>query len=314
MATCIIHDETDEGWAELVEQLHDISDRVTPALQDCTGLGMGPKPVIRLLDSDRLVSQVNEDQRRALDRDIALYALDAQETAGLRASMHAREKLLSETWMLATGYTAANKRGAAEILIAPQTLRHAGFREPQMTKLVAHEFCSVARHQAGQGALHRVVYSPCPERHHLLPDAYPAFVAYGFAEWANREVTSHLLGEPVVPGNPTGYETRQFMQQVAGLQRRIGERDLLLPGADTVWLPARADFPMPPPAVYIDGAKWIADVVNRTGGVTLVNHMWAQPSLIPTLGEIADPGLWVARAEQATDAAGAAVVGGEAAL
>lgn len=301
MTTCTIRPETD-GYPELVERVEEIADRVVPALEDVIQLPVGPAPLIRLVSPDTLVTEVIGDQRRAVHRDIAAFGLGEDEAGVLEQKLASREEWLGEFWMFASGYTLDNVEGRPEILMVPDAIHHSGMREPGLTQTLAMELCHVARHRAGQGALHRVHDSPCPVRHGCLPGAYPAFAISGFGAWAASEVALRLLGDPVVPGQ-TGYEGSEYTQALGALDRRVQEQGIVQPGTDTVWLPAWSDFPIPPPVVYEEGARWAAEVVRSTGGVELLNRMWAHPAIFPALAEIADSKLWVDRARQSADSA-----------
>jgi uncharacterized protein (DUF2342 family) len=51
-----------------------------------------------------------------------------------------------------------------------------------------------------------------------------------------------------------------------------------------------------PRAVQEAGAVWAGDVVTLAGADTL-NLAWADPVLLPTRAEIADPEAWIARVQ-----------------
>ncbi|MFF9901256.1 hypothetical protein [Streptomyces longispororuber] len=301
MTICTIRSEVD-GYPDLVERLQRIAERVVPVLEEVIQLPVGPDPLIRLVSPDTFVTEVIGEQRRAVHRDVAAFGLDDEEAGVLEQKLAAREEWLNQAWMLTTGYTVDSIDGRPEILMLPKAVHHAALREPILTKTLAMELCHVARHHKSKGVLLHVHESPCPELHGCRPNAYPAFVITGFAEWAAREVTIRLLGDPVLPA-PTGEETAEFAQVCGALERRMKEEGITLPGKDTVWLPTRASFPFPPHAAYEDGATWAAFIVERgANGLQLLNHVWAEPELIPTLDEIANPLLWLARARKAVDA------------
>ncbi|MEV0442930.1 hypothetical protein AB0I84_44370 [Streptomyces spectabilis] len=278
MTTCDIRRETDLH-PHYGDQLAGLAERVIAEVAAITELPVSDVVTIRLMDQDAFMSTVTSQRQRALARGTEAFALDEWEVQDLQASLASRQEALRVGWLLAPG-AMADVDGEPQILIMPEVLHRRGFGEPHLIQLLARLGCHVAQHAAGGGAVFHALNSPCPQRLGRLPGACPETVLGGHAHWAGEQVQHRLLGYAVPVGEPAWTESgtyHQLLRQVEKLMDGAQARDLMF-------------------GEFQEGAEWVARVVKATGGVSLLNWLWAYPWLLPTPYEVKDPERWSVRA------------------
>ncbi|MFJ2774601.1 hypothetical protein [Streptomyces sp. NPDC087300] len=281
-------------YARYVEE---ITPDVMAAVLRVTGMRV-ESPKIRFVSRHVFVRDVLAHQQRAIAREIAELSLPDSWTSVLMGIQEEQAHWMNAGWMMSAGAMIEDPDGGAEILFMPEVFHHAGYRDPEITKAVAHQLVRVAQHRAGLGAITRSCHAAFPHRLHrgVQLHAFPAFAVCGYAEWADREVTRHTFGHAIMPG-PTNRETHAFRDQVAAFQSRV-ENTSDLYERSGLWLIGQSPMPLPPPYMLDAGAGWVSAVVAVTGGPSLLNCMWSTPALIPTLEETMSPYAWVQRARQ----------------
>ncbi|WP_030570357.1 hypothetical protein [Streptomyces aureocirculatus] len=288
MTTCEIRQEI---YPQLTAHVAAIAEQVIPALESVTRLSFDAASSIRCIDRETFVHDVVAAQRRSLERDVYDVPRDRMDQVALDACLYMRERNLREGWMLASVTTLEAADGTIEVLLAQDVLHHAGVREKQLTAHLTQALCRALQYQAGPlMAVHNSAY---PQERGLLEEAFPAFVVTGYATWATDEVTRQLFGRPVPVFEETGFETAVF-HQALGLFRTQESSGDPVPGPGLVWLPALHGRWFVPPWLPQQGGQWAAGIV-QDAGVELLNQVWAQPVLTPTLEETTDRASWIHR-------------------
>ncbi|MEU7582646.1 hypothetical protein AB0B50_34265 [Streptomyces sp. NPDC041068] len=279
---------------EFAPMIEKAVEAAAPHVEEITELPLPEEVRVRLTYRTGFVFDVIAEQRRGLERDLDELDLSEREATDLRALLMAREEDLDRHWMLAGANTLVEGNGHREqpvILFMPDALYHQGAGQHEITMIVANELCHILQHHAGGGVISRAHTMACPELRGVA--GYSHFVASGHALWCAQQVTQRLFGRQV-GREPTGRASDAFKRYV---------RDELIPEqeqrAETapeplsrVWVPGRASTIDPPHEVYETGARWVAAVTERDGGLDRLNACWSDLSLLPTIEEARDVTVW----------------------
>ncbi|WP_178855122.1 zinc-dependent metalloprotease, partial [Streptomyces acidiscabies] len=188
---------------------------------------------------------------------------------------HAADRAnLRRIWPMIGAQTVAFKPGRPELVILPQALREAGFLNDQdvLTKVICHELTHVAQHATDNGAMWRLQDSFYPELRGIADRDY-AFLVEGHAYWADRQITTKLLGEPVSTGEISPHATLRY-RDLAEPLRRAGNLTSFTAAADTV-----------------------GEIV-AAHGLEAFNRVWRRSELVPTRDETKEPARWTHRFAQ----------------
>jgi hypothetical protein len=268
MALCIVQNEAGRSNRGLADQISEIADQVIPALHKITGLALGQQPVIRLLPlsgwRDALTARQRASLREKIDAGTPLGQL-----MPARRELRNTLRQLRLVGRLVMGTTSINANGAPEMLLTPEGLKNAGFEEPELMKVTAHELNHCAQALAGATAF------TAPDE-----DAAPLLFS-GHSRWADWEVTKLLIGREV--DEDTGRQTAAYWRTTKKMMYRYAKHPELMPGASRL--------------KYQLGGQWVRQVVERVG-TDPINRVWGDLSLAPTMAEITDVNAWIERVQR----------------
>ncbi|MEU0937553.1 zinc-dependent metalloprotease [Embleya sp. NPDC005971] len=168
-------------------------------------------------------------------------------------------------WPVINGQTIQGTDGTPEILVLPRVWSHQRTTDNLLRMYMAHELGHVVQNGSAPWVAARC--RTLLEAKADLPEV--SIFAEGHATWVHRRVSEQVLGSIPHPGK-------------SSLRTR-----------GTVLL-CRCLPVLPPQRNYEEGEQFVSKAVAH-GGIGMVNRAWADPSLVPTASEIADPGQWVTR-------------------
>jgi hypothetical protein len=253
----------------------DLADVVLPVLEEVTRLPMGAAPVIRLVTPEAWHAARTAYTERVIARDVRDFGFPDSAREAVRDAAPGRRSRQASLWQLVHGSVVETGDWQPEILLVPDALAEWGADDDGLLRILAHGLARVAQHRASDGCAflaHETLFREARG----WADAATAHALHGHARWADGEVTTRLVGRRI--GTRTGRESpdmRALMTVVGNDADADGET---------------------PRAVQEAGAVWAGDVVTLAGADTL-NLAWADPVLLPTRAEIADPEAWIARVQ-----------------
>ncbi|MEV5979583.1 zinc-dependent metalloprotease [Streptomyces sp. NPDC052114] len=277
MTTCDISRETDQ-LPELSSKISLIAEQVAPVLEDIIELSLG-RPLLRIVGPEEMIAAVMEERHRIYALDATQFNLAFQANRALDARLRSREEDLRRFWMGGAFTTVTNEFGEPEVLIVPEALHHSGAGTDMIAKGLAQALTHVAQHQASDGRVTVAYHTGRPDLRGFNSLAI-AHLVHGHAGWADRQVTTKLLGHEVEP-EPTGRETPEFLAMMQALRERLQDPTAPAPSAA-------------PPEAFDEGLRWVTEVIDLLG-VTSFNRIWGHPRYAPTHQEIQDPALWARR-------------------
>ena len=163
------------------------------------------------------------------------------------------------------------RQGQPELVVLAQAVREAGrlHDEAVLCKIVAHELTHLAQWAADDGAAWRLMRTLYPAERGIADRNY-SFLAEGHAYWADREVTTKLLGAPVPIGEISPHATLRYRALAETAQR-----------AKTL-------------AYFNKATDSVARIID-TEGLNTFNRVWTTPELVPLQAETSTPELWQRR-------------------
>ncbi|MBZ6253598.1 zinc-dependent metalloprotease [Streptomyces olivaceus] len=258
---------------DLAEQIAAILYKVAPLVEEKTCLSVPSEVRFRLLTPKAWRKAEGEYRQHILARDIAdpELSLSPEQIAPIRLGLKITKFMPVLVWPLVLGSTVVAADGRSETLLVPRALRHCGLlaHEPSLHQVVSHELTHHAQDAAcGDNAAWKTFF---PQLRKVAPGSISPFVE-GHASWTDQQVTTLLYGAPV-------NHTRQARRSLrARLHKRIPGIRRLGPSA----------------AAYQQGARFVDHTVT-TQGVELINRVWKDTALLPSMSELAEPDTWIAR-------------------
>ncbi|MDT0321880.1 zinc-dependent metalloprotease [Streptomyces millisiae] len=257
---------------ELADEIADLVDSVAPRVAKTTGLSLPPEAIFQLVTPEEWVRHGIDFVQRTIDRDIAELNLSGDTVRTLLGHLQASRETLPHVWVLYPA-TTIPIRGLEDAisLIVPQVWEYAGVLRDSRAKaqVVAHELA----HQmqlAASGADPR--WLTLARRQRGIEGLAVVHIWEGHARWVDQQVTAELFGRPFDDAELTRSRSYSEVEAAAGHAHRF-TRDATR-----------------------DGCAFVRQVVHLAG-IEAINRMWKDPSLLPTLDEIATPESWVKRVE-----------------
>ncbi|MEX3100913.1 MULTISPECIES: zinc-dependent metalloprotease [unclassified Streptomyces] len=261
----------------LAEQISAILHTVAPLVTQTTGLAVPPAVRFRLLTPKEWRAAYRYNGGRILTRDIADLEMTPKEITQIRRALKISGILPVLLWPLIAGVTMEAADGQVETVMVPRTLQHVGYdtNAQCLTQIVAHELVHQAQLAARAGVWEETLFAG---RRGRDPQAGPTVVE-GHACWADRDITTRLYGAPVD----------------AAQHARPSRRFRLHKAITDITRLSRLN------AHYAQGLRLITQAVGLCG-ITVVNQVWTDASLLPTAEEITDPETWARRLAAASPA------------
>ncbi|MCX5328143.1 hypothetical protein [Streptomyces sp. NBC_00140] len=189
------------------------------------------------------------------------------------AAASAKNKARKREWLNIGAQCVEFTPGQPEVVVLPQAWWEAGRLDNQrfMYRTVAHESTHLAQYAASQGQVWADMDTYFPQLRGTAGRDY-GFLVEGHAYWADREVTTKILGEP----EPT-----------TGLTPRAG----------SLRYRAVAEAQQTKEAVaFVERARDNTGKIINAYGIDAFNRVWTSRDLVPTSEETDDAiAIWQAR-------------------
>lgn len=263
---CIVHQEAGSAYVALGERLEEIASETAPLVTAVTGLPLPDPIVIRTMT----VRDWNAAHRRSSKRRLITEALELGTPFRTKARMRRLARLVGMRllWPTTAGESVAFEPGHPEVVIVPEALQHAGRLDDDLVlcKVIAHEMTHLAQYAASGGEMWAAQESFFPDRRGTAERHYH-FLVEGHAYWADRQITTKLVGEPVSTDEPSPDASDRYLglfksparMSVVELQRRATDS--------------------------------VAQIIDAEG-LDAFNQVWLNPDLVPLKSETVTPELW----------------------
>lgn len=258
----------------------DAAREVAPVVEAVTGLPLPARVTVRCTTIQGMRRQWRRRTRAQLRRDIARMDLDpASDPEVQQVRKHLRRESMSpkaitasiRVAILADGRTLLGPTGDPEVVIMPETWYMAGLCPAARRRAVAHELVHVAQRTAGGTQLRDALDSWVRNRYRGRGVDDPALrpVYEGQAYLADQHVLDKL-GLQLSPPTPTPFYIKFMQRAGTATTQQVVSANSLTPGQE-----------------------FVREVTARHG-MSIINAMWTDPSLVPTYQQLTDPDGWAA--------------------
>ncbi|MFD7663514.1 hypothetical protein [Streptomyces sp. NPDC059788] len=236
-----------------------------PLVEEVTGLRLPRRPLIRIVTDQDLLASDREYSTGMLHRlrgeAYGFQLIDETEfSAALTTLDQGAHDLIAKHNI---AFACEDARMRPQVLVIASSVVYAGHGSEQLLRTVAHELTHLAQYRASKGRAFDFSNTPYGYGQRPPGAAQPiacatSFLLEGHATWADRQVTTKLLGQPVG------------------------------------W----ADNARPPqtPCAYEDGCAFVEAAIAALG-VTTFNTVWPSLlHLCPNMTETEDVSAWMRRA------------------
>ncbi|MFD4560524.1 hypothetical protein ACFWP5_40470 [Streptomyces sp. NPDC058469] len=229
---------------------------------------------IRLLKPSAWLKLSRREEKKFLIREIKELELGPQAAMQANRTLKDRHRNRVASHAMIGAQTVQDKHGRPHILLLPENLDQAGLLgdDDYLCKTVGHELVHGTQHEASKGWLFTLQDSFFPHLRRTL-NVHWGFLMEGHAIWADRQITTRLLGYEVSLGVNESQASPQYLEAL----RQVEGREEAL-------------------QMYLDGARAVSDIV-QTHGLESFNRLWADRDLlfVPTFHQAENPSQWCER-------------------
>ncbi|MEU0027421.1 hypothetical protein [Streptomyces sp. NPDC006335] len=271
MSSVVVRNEAGPSSDSLVDRLLSIGAESLPVVQAVTGLPLPDPVVIRTMTVDKWLREHQESAKRRLVAETEQLAPSLRERLTAKVKHRARTTFLSTFWPTMAAETVLFEPGRPEVVLLPEALEHAGRLDdiPFLYKALGHEMTHLGQYAASDGAVWTAQEAFFPARSGTADRAYE-YLLEGHAYWADREITTKILGNPVSTDKPSPEASDRY----------------------------RKLFAMPMRLKVIEEYRRACDSIARiidVHGLAALNKIWTNPDLVPRRKETDDLVAWTAR-------------------
>lgn len=273
----LIQQEAGRAHDAFGRRIEGIANECAPLVEEVTGLGLPERVVIRLLTPRAWRRAATASFKQLVLAEMAELVPDRRRLKAVRRQAALMPFGLRVMWMLCGPRTITTPEGDAEIIMTPESARHAGRYDDDDHLYLAfgHELVHPAQHHVDRARL--LVLSATPfAQERGIADRAVAALTEGHATWAGKRIGAKILGyEPGGSNNPP--VSKVFRKRSEAFSRTgTMERN------------------------YVDGSAFAVGAIEGTGevpglGIERFNRIWHQPDLFPTTEEIGRPVDWLHR-------------------
>ncbi|MDR6980073.1 hypothetical protein J2X68_006811 [Streptomyces sp. 3330] len=266
-----VHHDAGRRFDDLALQLEAVAAETAPLVEAVTGLTLPDTVVIRTMSPRAWLKA----HRRRGARLLRAEARELRPARGLRRAAkvehHVHCNSRRRVWPMIGAQVVDFRPGQLELVILPQAMWEAGRLTDQdvLTKVIGHELTHIAQHATDHGAMWQLQESFHRELRGVADRDY-TFLVEGHAYWADRQITTKLLGHPVSLDKISPHATLRY--------RALAET------------PQRADT-----LKYFATAADSVEKIVTTHGLEAFNQVWHRPDLVPTRDEATTPTGWIHR-------------------
>ncbi|UFQ99792.1 hypothetical protein KBP30_00405 [Streptomyces sp. Go40/10] len=266
----VVHHKAGREFDDLAERLVPVVEEIVPLVEEVTGLALPDAVVIRTMTVRKWQQAHWRQSKRRLREETLQLRPSINECRAAKAHAVSLRNDRRDAWLSIGAQLVTFRRDHPELAVLPEALREAGLLHDEafLRKLVSHELTHLAQYTTDDDAwsLSRTLY---PDQRGVADRDYTLLLE-GHAYWADRQITTRLLGAPVPTAEISPHATPRYRAY-----------------ADT---PGRAEA-LKYLTTAIDSVSRIVDAK----GLDTFNEVWSSPELVPLKSEAATPELWLKR-------------------
>ncbi|MFF5538518.1 hypothetical protein ACFY71_39735 [Streptomyces cinerochromogenes] len=264
----VVHHKAGREFDALAERLHTAVEQIAPLVEEVTGLALPDTVVTRTMTVLKWQqAHWRRGKRRLLSetRQVRPPVSDTQAAKNHLLALHDDRR---DGWLSIGAQVVDFRRSRPELAVLPEALREAGRLDDEVTlcKIVAHELTHLAQYTVDGGAAWGLMNTLYADLRGIADRDY-SFLFEGHAYWADRQITTRLLGAPVPIAEISSHATPRY-RTYADTPGRAEALEFLNRAADSV-----------------------AQIID-TKGLGAFNAIWSNPELVPLKSETTAPELW----------------------
>ncbi|MEE4495114.1 hypothetical protein [Streptomyces sp. BE230] len=271
MKTILVHVRHEAGprFDALADRLKALADQTAPLVEAVTGLSLPDSVVIRTM-TVRKWRAAHRRQDRVQLRGEARELRPAREARRRAKAAAVGSRMSRRVVWPSIGAQVVDFHQRPEVVVLPQALREAGRLDDErvLQKILAHEMTHLAQYAIGN-ELWALMNTRYPEQRGISDRDY-SFALEGHAYWADREITTKILGAPVPTAEISPHATLRYRALAETPQRNEHLR-------------------------YFNSAADSVGKIIEVRGFDAFNRLWTTPDLVPLTTETGRPELWLRR-------------------
>ncbi|KPI22947.1 hypothetical protein OV320_0995 [Actinobacteria bacterium OV320] len=266
-----VHHDAGRRFDDLAQRVEAVAAETAPLVEAVTGLALPDTVVIRTMSPRAWLKAHQRRSARLLRAEARELRAPRRRRRQAKVQHYTQCNSRHRLWPLIGAQVVDFRQGQFELVILPQSMYEAGRLNDQavLTKAICHELTHVAQHATDNGAMWRLQDSYYPELRGIADRDY-GFLVEGHAYWADRQITTKLLGAPVSLREISPHATHRYRALAENADR-----------AETLEYFTRA----------VDSVEEIV----TTHGLDAFNGVWHRPDLVPTRDEASTPIGWMQR-------------------
>ncbi|MGW0924946.1 zinc-dependent metalloprotease [Streptomyces sp. NPDC002755] len=266
-----VHHDAGRRFNNLAQRVEAVAAETAPLVEAVTGLVLPDTVVIRTMSPRAWLKAHQRRSAQLLRAEARELHAPRRRKRQAKVQHYLQCNARHRAWRLIGAQVVDFHPGQIELVILPQSMHEAGrLNNPAvLTKVICHELTHVAQHATDNGAMWRLQDSYYPELRGTADRDY-AFLVEGHAYWADRQITTKLLGAPVSLKDISPHATHRYK--------------------DLAENPHRAET-----LEYFTKAVDSVEEIVTTHGLDAFNQVWHRPDLVPTRDEASTPIGWIRR-------------------
>jgi hypothetical protein len=229
---------------------------------------------IRLLKRGAWLKLRRREEKKFLAGEIKELEVGPQAAMEAYRKFKERQRKRSARHDMIGAQTFQDRYGRPHVLLLPENMDKAGqlVGDDHLCKTLGHELVHGAQHEASKGWLVTAQDSFFPHLRRTM-NLHWHFLTEGHAIWADRQITTRLLGYEVPLGPNEPHASPQYLEALRQVKGREESKQM-----------------------YLDGARAISDIV-QTHGLESFNRLWSDRDLLllPTFHQAENPSQWCER-------------------
>ncbi|WP_030660955.1 hypothetical protein [Streptomyces rimosus] len=203
---CEVRQEAGREHDALGARIAALAETAAPVVEAVTGLPLPVRPLLRLVTVEALIATRREHTDAMMHRlrgeGYGQQLVDEAEFARARERFDNGERGLAANWKNIQAISYEDARMRPQILIIARSVVHHGHDDDQLLRTIAHELTHLAQHRATGGRALDFVMSPYGYGMRMpgtkeLAHCAARFLIEGHASWADHQVTTQLIGQPL---------------------------------------------------------------------------------------------------------------------
>lgn len=204
MPSVVVHNHAGRRYQTLADRLTAITGETLPLVESVTALPLPDPVVIRLMRHRAWLKAHVRRQNRLLAAEKIELSVPWADLRQAMVTVKAARKDRRESWPLIGAQATAFTPGKPKIAVLARALREGGVLTDEhfLYKTIAHETTHLAQYAVTRGEIWAAEDTLVPHLRGTAGRNYP-FLLEGHACWADRQITTKLLGTPVLTNTET---------------------------------------------------------------------------------------------------------------